>query len=112
METIQAIGPAWRGWLDRTLGAILLDRRAHARAAEDSSVMTQAVVLVLLAGVAHGHAETGAAGAAWGVVSMASVVANWLLWAAMVHVAVGTRGTYLPLLRALGLAHAPPSCGS
>jgi hypothetical protein len=105
MTTIQASRPAWRGWVDRTLGAALLDPRVYARAAEDPSATMHAAVVVVLAGVAQGVAED--AGAAWTLVTLGGVAAGWVLWATMVHVAAGTRGAWMPLLRVLGLAHGP-----
>lgn len=107
MDTIQTSKPAPRGWGGRYLGAAVLDGRVYADAADDPSSTALGAAIVLLAGVSQGLALAAGAGDAGLVLGMVTVLAGWPLWAAMIHVAAGERGTWTRLLRVLGLAHVP-----
>lgn len=100
-----------RGFLERLIGAMLLDRSVFEEAENDQGALPQAGALVVLAGIARGlTAQTGspaveiAGSAIMGVLLW--LVATTLVWS------IGVRrfhytSSYPELLRTLGFAAAP-----
>jgi Yip1 domain len=103
--TIGSSRPAWRTWAERIVGAVVLDRRAYAGAADDPLAVPIGALIVLIAGLSQG---LGTGGGRIGLVLGAGMVlVGWPLWATMIQVATGQRNTWTRLLRVLGLAHLP-----
>lgn len=103
-------------FLQRTIGATLLDRRIYEEVEADRGATGQAVVVVLLSSAGGGIAAAalGAQTLTDVVVGIVASLIGWLAWAVLTYV-IGTR--FLPepqtradtgeLLRTLGFASAP-----
>jgi len=101
-------------FLDRMIRAAKLDVQLYEEVEADPSAMTQAMSVVVLAGVAAGIGSSkimGGGGIVWGSVS---ALAGWFIWAFITYM-VGTRllpepqtkADYGELLRTIGFSSSP-----
>ena len=101
-------------FIDRMMRAAKLDVQLYEEVEADPSTMTQAMSVVVLAGVAAGIGSSkvmGVSGIIWGSVS---ALAGWFIWAFITYM-VGTRllpepqtkADYGQLLRTIGFSSSP-----
>jgi hypothetical protein len=101
-------------FVDRMIRAAKLDVQLYEEVEADPGAMTQAMNVVVLAGVAAGIGSsraTGVGGIIWGSVS---ALAGWFLWSYITYI-VGTRllpepqtkANYGELLRTIGFSSSP-----
>jgi hypothetical protein len=99
---------------ERMIRAAKLDVSLYEEVEKDPGAMNQAMVVVVLSGVAAGIGSLGVMGAKGLVIGTISALVGWYIWAYIVYI-VGTRllpepqtkSDYSELLRTIGFSSAP-----